>query len=103
MFVYSVGGATYATLDPPGATGEFTLGNVRRSRRITELTNHLTNTVDPARVSCHAAVRTSHNARMLRIDTNCPDEVAGRDFAVGDQFRITERSLLLFELQAGGC
>jgi len=27
VFVYSVGGATYATLDPPGASGEFTLGN----------------------------------------------------------------------------
>jgi probable HAF family extracellular repeat protein len=25
--VYSVGGATYTTLDPPRATGAFTLGN----------------------------------------------------------------------------
>jgi glycogen operon protein len=35
----------------------------------------------------------------LLIDTNIPDE-AGGSFAVGDQYRTTARSLLLFELRA---
>jgi glycogen operon protein len=36
----------------------------------------------------------------LLIDTNIPEDEAG-DFDIGDQYGVTARSLLLFELQTG--